>query len=129
MEVVGAVVPTAEVLGALRRLRRSGFLIALDDFVDTPACDEIVALADIIKIDCLKSSLGEQAAVMARHKRPGLRFLAEKVETYAGFAKARDMGYSLFQGHFFCRPQVIKRRGLPSHKLNYLAFLRELGQQ
>ncbi len=129
IEVLETVDPTPDVLAALKRLRRSGFLIALDDFVDDSDCDEIVQLADIIKIDCRSSSLGEQSAVIARHRRPGLRFLAEKIETYEEFARARDMGFSLFQGHFFCRPELIKSRGLPKHKLSYLAFLREIGQQ
>jgi c-di-GMP-related signal transduction protein len=31
------------------------------------------------------------------------RMLAEKVETYGDFERARDCGYALFQGYFFSR--------------------------
>jgi EAL and modified HD-GYP domain-containing signal transduction protein len=33
------------------------------------------------------------------------------------------MGYSLFQGYFFCRPEMMQHRALPSSKLAYLQLL------
>jgi c-di-GMP-related signal transduction protein len=35
-----------------------------------------------------------------------------------------QMGYSLFQGYFFCRPEIMQHRKLPSFKLAYLELLR-----
>ena len=54
--------------------------------------------------------------------------LAEKVETYEELEEALDIGYSLFQGFFFCKPEVLERTQLPSCKVNYLRFLSELGR-
>jgi c-di-GMP-related signal transduction protein len=34
-----------------------------------------------------------------------------------------QMGYSLFQGYFFCRPEMMQHRSLPSSKLAYLQLL------
>jgi EAL and modified HD-GYP domain-containing signal transduction protein len=34
-----------------------------------------------------------------------------------------DMGYSLFQGYFFCRPEILHRRAIPASKLAYLDLL------
>ena len=50
--------------------------------------------------------------------------LAEKVETQEEYAAAMQMGYSLFQGYFFCRPEMMQHRALPSFKLAYLELLR-----
>jgi len=50
--------------------------------------------------------------------------LAEKVETQEEFAAGMYMGYSLFQGYFFCRPEMMQHRVLPSSKLAYLELLR-----
>ena len=50
--------------------------------------------------------------------------LAEKVETQEEFAAGMQMGYSLFQGYFFCRPEMMQHRALPSFKLAYLELLR-----
>jgi c-di-GMP-related signal transduction protein len=35
-----------------------------------------------------------------------------------------EMGYSLFQGYFFCRPEMLRHSDLPSSKLAYLELLR-----
>jgi EAL and modified HD-GYP domain-containing signal transduction protein len=35
-----------------------------------------------------------------------------------------QMGYLLFQGYFFCRPEMLQHRDLPSSKLAYLELLR-----
>ncbi|MGB6483763.1 MAG: HDOD domain-containing protein, partial [Candidatus Acidiferrales bacterium] len=48
--------------------------------------------------------LAELAATVRAH---GKTLLAEKVETRADFALARDLGFDLFQGYFFARPQVL----------------------
>jgi c-di-GMP-related signal transduction protein len=50
--------------------------------------------------------------------------IAEKVETQEEFAAGMQMGYSLFQGYFFCRPEMMQHRDLPSSKLAYLELLR-----
>jgi EAL and modified HD-GYP domain-containing signal transduction protein len=34
------------------------------------------------------------------------------------------MGYSLFQGYFFCRPELMQHKSLPTSKLAYLQLLR-----
>ena len=49
--------------------------------------------------------------------------LAEKVETQEEFAAGVQMGYSLFQGYFFCRPEMMQHHDLPSSKLAYLELL------
>jgi c-di-GMP-related signal transduction protein len=46
------------------------------------------------------------------------------VETRKQFERARDMGYELFQGYFFCRPEMVSRRRVPENKAVYLQLLR-----
>jgi c-di-GMP-related signal transduction protein len=50
--------------------------------------------------------------------------LAEKVEPQEEYAAGMQMGYSLFQVYFFCRPGMMRHRGLPSFKLAYVELLR-----
>ncbi len=49
--------------------------------------------------------------------------LAEKVETPEECSEAMEMGYSLFQGYFFCRPEMMQQRAIPASKLAYLDLL------
>ncbi len=124
VEVLETVKPDREIIDACRRLKQLGYLIALDDFVDSPALEPLVALADIIKVDFRLTPREEQHAVVSRYAGKNIRMLAEKVETREEFAAAMRMGYSLFQGYFFCRPEMMQHRALPSSKLAYLELLR-----
>jgi c-di-GMP-related signal transduction protein len=43
---------------------------------------------------------------------PRCRVLAEKIETQADFARARDLGFVYFQGYFFRRPETLNTTDL-----------------
>ena len=122
-EILETVPPDEEVIEACQRLKQDGFLIALDDFVDDPKWAPIVALADFIKVDFRLTDRMEQRSLAARYARKGIRMLAEKVETPEEFSAGLQMGYSLFQGYFFCRPEIMQHHDLPAFKLAYLELL------
>ena len=47
---------------------------------------------------------------VARLRRDGVKLLAEKVETQEDYALCADLGCELFQGYFFCRPELLRDR-------------------
>jgi len=124
VEILENINPDQEIIDACLRLKQAGYTIALDDFVDSPSWAPLVALADIIKVDFRATSPREQRAIASRHAAKNIRMLAEKVETQEEYATAMQMGYSLFQGYFFCRPEMMQHRKLPSFRLAYLELLR-----
>ena len=124
VEILETIKPDQEVIDACKRLKQAGYTIALDDFVDFPDQAPLVALADIIKVDFRLTDRREQRAIVSRHAAKKIRMLAEKVETQEEYAAGMEMGYSLFQGYFFCRPEMLQHRALPSFKLAYLELLR-----
>ena len=124
VEILETVKPDQEVVDACRLLKQEGFLIALDDFVDTPDWAPLVALADLIKVDFRLTAREKQLELALRYTRRGIRMLAEKVETLEEFSDGLEMGYSLFQGYFFCQPEILQHHDLPSFKLAYLELLR-----
>lgn len=89
-------------------LRRAGFQVALDD-VSELSDDLIAALphADIVKIDLLQTDRAVLPKLASLARGQGRTLIAEKVETREDFALARDLGFDLFQGYFFARPQVL----------------------
>lgn len=123
IEVLETVRLDAEVIEACRRLKQSGYLIALDDFQDLPEWKPLVALADFIKVDVLETSPEEQLRLSLEFASANVRLVAEKVETYDVFERCRGWNYELFQGYFFCRPQMLTRNDIPANKLNYLRVL------
>ena len=123
VEILESVKPDQEIVDVCRRLKQTGYTIALDDFVDSPEWAPLVEITEIIKVDFRLTDRQEQSAIVARYAGKKIRMLAEKVETQEEFAAATQMGYSLFQGYFFCRPEMMQHHDLPASKLAYLELL------
>lgn len=122
IEVLEDTAIDAEVLAACRKLRARGYLLAADDIVTADQLQPLLDVVDFIKVDFQAASAAETKRIVGMC---GRRYtcLAEKVETQAEFASARQMGYQLFQGYFFARPTVMTGRQIPGYKMNYLRIL------
>ncbi len=129
VEVLEHVDADADVVAACRRLKAAGYLIALDDFACTERDDDLVPLADFIKVDFQAVSRPADRVALAERFLPlGVQVLAEKVETQEDFEQALAAGYTHFQGYFFSEPVVIKARDIPGFRLNYLRLMRQVNQ-
>ena len=129
IEVLESVRLDAEVIEACRRLKQSGYLIALDDFQESAEWKPLIEMADFIKVDVLATSPAEQLRLSREFAASDVRLVAEKVETYEVFGRCRDWNYELFQGYFFSRPQILSRHDIPANKLNYLRVLQAVNRQ
>ena len=129
LEVLETVEPDDEIVAACRRLKNMGYLIALDDFQESPAWLPLTELAAFIKVDVLLSSELEQQRLSRTFAKKHLRLVAEKVESYDDFQRTLGWGYSFFQGYFFSRPEMLTRHDIPSNKLNYLRVLQAVNQK
>ena len=125
IEVLEDVEPDSEVIAALGQLRESGFTIALDDYVDSDNREQLLALADIVKIDVREHSQTQLRAQVKRLMMLPLKLLAEKVETAEEFHFCKELGFDYFQGYFLSRPQIIEGKAIPA---NQLAMLKLLGK-
>lgn len=113
VEILEDIEPTKEVLDACLDLKTLGYDIALDDFIFDKTMQPLVEITDIIKVDFMELTL--DAIAVEVKKLPGnIKLLAEKVETWEEFRAAIDMGFVLFQGYFFSKPEVIKRKEIPA---------------
>ena len=127
LEVLETVTVDALLLERIDKLRRAGFRIALDDICELS--DELVALLphiDIVKIDFLHVDRERLPTLAAAVQEHGRTLVAEKIETQDDYALAHGLGFDLFQGYFFARPQVLSvRRGDPSREslLRMLALI------
>lgn len=126
IELLETIEPDLDVIAACRKLKQAGYQLALDDFVFDERFRPLVELADFVKIDFLNTTRNEQRAVVKRLAPCGIKFLAEKVETQDVFQEALDMGYSYFQGYFFCKPTILSRKDIPGFKLQYCRILQEI---
>jgi c-di-GMP-related signal transduction protein len=107
IEVLETVEPSPEFVQACWNLKRMGYRIALDDFVPRPGCESLLELADLVKIDLQLTPLADCALLTADYLARKLQLLAEKVETEEEFRTALNLGFTLFQGYLFSKPNVL----------------------
>ncbi len=111
-------------INACRNLHRNGFKIALDDFILEEGILPLVKISSIIKIDWLRDSIEKIRELLKALKGYHGALLAEKIETHEQFEISKEMGFSLFQGYFFARPKILKKKGLSSNELTKMKLLR-----
>ncbi|RMD80739.1 MAG: HDOD domain-containing protein [Gammaproteobacteria bacterium] len=126
LEVLEDVPVDQPLLEGLRRLRRQGFRVALDDFVLEPSRASLLELAEVVKLDLQALPEGELERQVQTLRRRGLTLLAEKIETPEEFERAKALGFQLFQGFWFARPHVLQRRTLSPNRLSVLRLLARL---
>ena len=124
-EILEDIEPEPHVIDACRSLRRDGYRIALDDVVDSERIAAFRDVVDLVKVDFMDSSIEAQEALGRELERLGIEALAEKVETHEDVRRAKEAGYTLFQGYYFAKPEVLSARGLPPSKLQYIRLLAE----
>lgn len=129
VEILEDVVPDKKFIEECLLLKELGYTIALDDFISTYEYDEIIDLADILKVDFLLTSVEERKSIIEKYHDRNIKFLAEKVETREEFVEAMGMGYSYFQGYFFSKPVVLSSNDVRTFSSTYARILGELSNE
>jgi EAL and modified HD-GYP domain-containing signal transduction protein len=111
---------------ALIELKRQGYRLALDDFRYSVSAERVLTLVDVVKLDLL--ALGREGMIreIARLKPYGMTLLAEKVESHEEHAFCSELGCDLFQGFFFCRPELLHNRGIVANRASMLQVVAAL---
>lgn len=127
LEVLEDIGPDDAVLAAIVRLADAGFTIALDDFIYSPELEPLIELADIVKIEFPQIPSEDLADHVSKLRDLGAQtILAEKLETREDFEICQRLGCDLFQGYFFCRPQVVSGRRIQCNVSSILRLVSEL---
>lgn len=126
IEILEDVTVTPELVRVVQALRRDGYRIALDDFVHSPEYAPLLKLAHIVKVDVLDMSLEEIAQQVDKLSAYDVTLLAEKIETHEVLEACKGMGFSLFQGYFLSKPQLVTGRTLQGNQMALMQLMQEL---
>lgn len=129
VEVLETVPATEAVLRVLSDLKAEGYLVVVDDYAGQPGMDALLDIADIVKIDVLGRPLTELARDVAELRPRQCLLLAEKVEDLATHRQCEALGFSLFQGFFFSRPELVHGRRLDSSQAAKMRLLATLARE
>ncbi|MBN1227266.1 MAG: HDOD domain-containing protein, partial [Deltaproteobacteria bacterium] len=129
VEILEDVRPELEVVNACRDITRDGYMLAMDDFNYRPELEPLISISNLIKIDFRSTPYEEIQEDIKRLSRYDAHLLAEKIETYEEFSKALEMGFTYFQGYFFCKPEIIKGKDISASELNILNIMVEANKE
>ncbi len=101
-----------DLLTALQKLSRGGYSLALTDFEGDVELGALLDLCTIVKVNVGGKTDPELARAVAGPLAAGSLLVAKGVATKADFDRCRELGFSYFQGDFFCKPREMRYRGV-----------------
>jgi len=123
-EILESVRVDDELIETCRQLKSRGYSIILDDFVFAPQWEPLLAMAEIVKIDI--QATPDLPALLQKLSRYKALLLAERVETREELERMHRLGFTLFQGYFFCRPEVVRGRAVSSNRIAIMQVMEKI---
>ncbi len=121
--------PDERTLERCRTLREHRYTFALANYSGLDNRSRpLLTLLDIIKIDISQHddrTLTELAGPLARLP---LKLLAQGVETQERMEFCRNIGFQLFQGHYFAHPEVVSGRRLTASQSRLIQLINLAGR-
>lgn len=129
IEIIEDTKPTETVLNGIASLKKQGYTIALDDYTGQPELEVFLPLTDIVKVEILNQSRENITRLARKLSKLPVLLLAEKVETLEIAAFCRSLGFSLFQGNFFSKAEIVRGKKLNSSQVTRVRILSLLSQK
>jgi c-di-GMP phosphodiesterase len=115
-----------EIVAGVERLRAAGYRIALDDFVWGSGHERLLPQASIVKIDLSETPRETLAEVVDRCREHDVQLLAERVTDLADVPWLTEIGFELFQGFAFERPDIVFGRTLDADSVSRLTSVSQV---
>lgn len=129
VEVLEAIEPSENTLHALRTIKTNGYSIALANYKTHGNHHDLLALADIVKVNMLEADQGELRQLTQQVKEYKCVLLAEKIEDRISYNIAQGLDFTLFQGFYFSSPEILSGNKAPILGPTKLDLLRILASE
>ncbi|OGS94682.1 MAG: diguanylate phosphodiesterase [Gallionellales bacterium RBG_16_56_9] len=116
IELLETITIDAAIITRCHELKAKGFSLALDDVVGLS--DEIkplLSVVEVVKLDLMQIDSAQLPGLVRELKQYPVKLLAEKVEDREQARRCLEMGFDMFQGYYFARPEILSgKRTNPS---------------
>jgi len=113
-----------EIISRCRDLKAMGFCLALDDVLELgDDIKPLLDLVDVIKLDLTQIAPAELPALVKEFKKYPVKLLAEKVEDREQASACLEVGFDLFQGYYFARPEMLSGKRADTSRVTLLRIL------
>ena len=123
IEILEDVPASDALLSACKQLSEKGYILALDDHDFDPKWQRFFPYINLLKIDVLQHSMLAISKFIRTINNSKITLLAEKVETAQQFEQTKLLGFTLFQGYFFAKPEMLKQKKVTSTKQKILELV------
>jgi c-di-GMP phosphodiesterase len=117
---------SSELISACEKLKTLGFRLALDNFTWQKQFEPLVEVSDYIKVDFGRSTPDQRRELLERLRGKSITMLAKNVKSQMDYRQAREEGFSLFEGYFFCLPVAKMNRRPPANQILRIEILQAL---
>ena len=128
LELPASLEISPDLIAQCQQLKALGFRFALDDFRDQPELKPLVELADYVKVDFGRTQPGERREMLEHMHGKTASMLAKSVDTQMDYRQAREEGFGLFEGYYFCQPVAMRNRRPPVNQILRIDILKALQQ-
>jgi c-di-GMP-related signal transduction protein len=126
IEILETVEVDDELIEGIKKLVDAGYTIALDDFTFSDEWMPLIELAQIIKFDVMQHNVEEIRKQIKKFEGKKVKLLAEKVETQDEYRQLIEEGFTLFQGYFFSKPDIVSQKSLSEGSVYLLQLLAKI---
>lgn len=124
LEIKETALVTAEFMQRCNELKQKGYQFALDNIVAmNTKVEQLLPLVSVVKVDVLAVEKKELAELVTELNRWPVLLLALKVENREQEAYCMQLGFQMFQGYYFARPEVLAVKRADPGKLSLLKLL------
>lgn len=124
LELLETIAINDEVIARCRDLKAMGFSLALDDVLTfSEGIKPLLSVIDVIKLDLTLIAPDQLPALVNAFKQYPVKLLAEKVESREQANACMEMGFDLFQGYYFARPEMLSGKRADTSKMVLLRIL------
>lgn len=118
IELLETIVIDEVIISRCAELRSKGYSLAADDVVElNDGIKSLLGIVDIVKLDLAAIPAEQLPALVQELKRYPVKLLAEKVEDREQARRCVEMGFDLFQGYHFARPEMLAGKRAPPSKM------------
>lgn len=128
LEIPASLETSPDMIAACKQLKAEGFRFALNDLEYPGQSESLVELADYVKVNFRRIQPEARRKLIEQLRGKTIAMVARSVDTQADQLKARDEGFNLLQGYYFCQPAPTRNRRPPVNLLLRIDILRALQQ-
>ncbi len=124
LEIMKSVEITDEIIQRCTELKEMGYQFALDDVVMlNDRTERMLPIVNIVKVDVLELDATALTALVDELKRWPVLLVAIKVESHEQAKQCMEIGFHMFQGYYFAKPETMSGKRADPAKMSLLKLL------